>query len=282
MSACTHIKPIYSASVIIHSESASGRDASTDSTTEVDPVNSAPNDFVPQQQGMDEETQNKSYDHLSTGTDLNVLVDKTQSVSEGLETVLTKSNKGKGANTISQQIEEASSYEASQTIRLEDLSKLVHNVKADFMDLDSPEDDPIIVVDESEEDDEEDKDEKIHATSNIESGDTSVPKPPSPRQDEAEVALFSAKPSFPDLPQLNELLVKSLHSEFSKILSAHNFSSSLPTELKDLSSNVVDTNGIGKQAFYVKFSCEGYLEDAAEINNMDYAYFTPFASMFQR
>ncbi|GJS54084.1 hypothetical protein Tco_0627446 [Tanacetum coccineum] len=36
--------------------------------------------------------------------------------------------------------------------------------------------------------------------------------------------------------QLNELLIKSLTAEFSKIVSAHDFSSSLPTELKDLPS----------------------------------------------
>ncbi|GJW43908.1 hypothetical protein Tco_0072707 [Tanacetum coccineum] len=102
-------KPIYSASFIIHSESALGRDASADSTAEADPGNSAPYDSLPQQQ-------------------------------------------------------------------------------------DSLEDDPNIVVDESEEDDEE-----VHATSNVETEDTSAPKPPSPRQAEAEVALLSAKPSFPNV-----------------------------------------------------------------------------------
>ncbi|GJZ57932.1 hypothetical protein Tco_0613426 [Tanacetum coccineum] len=44
--------------------------------------------------------------------------------------------------------------------------------QVDFMDLDSLEDDPNIVVDESEEDDEE-----VHATSNVETEDTSAPKP---------------------------------------------------------------------------------------------------------
>ncbi|GJX44409.1 hypothetical protein Tco_0261085 [Tanacetum coccineum] len=138
-----------------------------DSIAEADPKNSNLNDCVPQKQGMDERTQNKSYDHLSADTDLN--------------------------------IKEASSNEASQMIKLEDLSKLVHNVKADFMELDSPEDDPIIVVAE-------------------------IPKPPSPRfiqlqeltnqvlilqsqkykmenekrQAKAEVTLLSAKPSFLD------------------------------------------------------------------------------------
>nr|GEU30974.1 hypothetical protein [Tanacetum cinerariifolium] len=156
---------IYVASVIIHSESASGRDASAYSIAEADPENSTPNDFVPQQQGMDEGTQNKSYDHLSGGTDPNVLVGKTQSVSEGLET-------------------------------------------ADFMDLESPEDDPIIVVDQSEKDGEEDKMKKF---------------------------------MLPQLLKMKTLQFPNLH---------------LP----------VDTNGIGKQAFYVEVSCEGCLEDAAEIN----------------
>nr|GEW60960.1 hypothetical protein [Tanacetum cinerariifolium] len=122
MSGCTHIKPIYLASILIHFESASTRDASADSIAEADPGNSVPNDF------------------------------------------------------------------------------------ADLMDLDSPEDDPIIVVVKSEEDEEEDKYEEIHATSNIETKDTSTPKAPSLRQAEAEVKLLSAKPSFPDVVQLNELL----------------------------------------------------------------------------
>nr|GEY47460.1 hypothetical protein [Tanacetum cinerariifolium] len=33
-------------------------------------------------------------------------------------------------------------------------------------------------------------------------------------------------------------------------------------------------------SIYVDVSCEGYLEDAVEINSMDNAYYTPFASMF--
>ncbi|GJT23638.1 hypothetical protein Tco_0893575 [Tanacetum coccineum] len=54
-------------------------------------------------------------------------------------------------------------------------------VFTNFMDLDSPEDDPIIVVDESEGDDEVDKDEGIHSTSNFETEDASASKPSSPR-----------------------------------------------------------------------------------------------------
>ncbi|GJR00371.1 hypothetical protein Tco_0523355 [Tanacetum coccineum] len=50
MSAFNLNEPIYLASFIIHSESASGNDASAISTAEVDPGKSTPNDFVPQQQ----------------------------------------------------------------------------------------------------------------------------------------------------------------------------------------------------------------------------------------
>ncbi|GJY48550.1 hypothetical protein Tco_0438506 [Tanacetum coccineum] len=140
------------------------------------------------------------------------------------------------------------------------MAKLVTNVKDDFMDLDSPKDDPIIVVEESEVDDEVDKDEGIHSTSNVETEDTSASKPPSYRsiqlqeltnqvlilqsqkhkleheknKAKTKVALLTAQPSFRNVEQLNELLVKSLHTEFSKTLFAHDFSSSLPTELKEL------------------------------------------------
>nr|GEX80287.1 hypothetical protein [Tanacetum cinerariifolium] len=53
---------------------------------------------------------------------------------------------------------------------------------------------------------------------------------------EAKAALLKAQPSFPNVEELNKLLVKSLQSEFLKMLPAHDFSSSLPTELKDLPS----------------------------------------------
>ncbi|GJU05271.1 hypothetical protein Tco_1121701 [Tanacetum coccineum] len=179
MSAFNLKEPIYSASFIIHSESASGNDASVASTAEVDPGNYAPIDFVPQQQ-----------------------------------------------------------------------------------DLESPKDNPVIVVDDSD----EDEDDEVHATKNVETKDTLVPKSSSHRSSqiqeltnqvlilqsqmhkleakknkaEAEAALLKAQTSFPNMEQLNKLLVKSLKSEFSMILSTYDFSSSLPTELKDLPSKFND------------------------------------------
>ncbi|GKA86818.1 hypothetical protein Tco_0808529 [Tanacetum coccineum] len=136
---------------------------------------------------------------------------------------------------------------------------MVSSVQPSFKDLDSPEDDPIIVVDDSGEDEEADE---VHATTNVETKDTLVLKSSSPRSSqiqeltnqvlilqsqkhkreleknkvEAEADLLKAQPSFPNVGQLNELLVKSLQTKFSKILSAHDFSGLLPTKLKDIPS----------------------------------------------
>ncbi|GJW75499.1 retrovirus-related pol polyprotein from transposon TNT 1-94 [Tanacetum coccineum] len=155
-------EPIFLASFIIHSESALGYDALADSTAKADHGLFAPNDSIPQQQGMDEETKNTSFNHIFAGTNPHVLADQTQSVSEGLETVLTQPITGKGSSSIARQVEED---KASRTIKMEDLAKMVQNIQPSFKYLDSPEDDPIIVVD-SDEDEEADKDE-LHATLNI-------------------------------------------------------------------------------------------------------------------
>nr|GEW88886.1 hypothetical protein [Tanacetum cinerariifolium] len=163
---------IYSTSFIIHSESASGNDASAISTAKADLGIFAPIDFIPQH--MNEGTKNNSYDHLLTGTDPYILTEKTKSVSDGLETVLTtpKTGRSNSAKT-SEEIKFGA-------IKLEDLAKLVPNVKVDFKDPNTIEDDPIIVVDDSEED-EEDKNKEIHFTTNDETEDISASTPPSPR-----------------------------------------------------------------------------------------------------
>nr|GEU89188.1 zf-CCHC domain-containing protein/DUF4219 domain-containing protein/UBN2 domain-containing protein [Tanacetum cinerariifolium] len=207
----------------------------TNFTAEADPGLSAPNDSIPPQQ------------------------DQTKSVSDGLETVLTQPTIEKGASSTSihgDKEEDSTAIhgdkeEASSTIKLEDLAKLVSQIQPNFKDLDLPEDDPVIIVEESDEDE-----------PNAKTKDTSVPRSLSSRYSqikeltnqvlilqskkhkleieknkaEAEAALLKAQPSFLNVEQLNELLVKSLQTEFSKILSSHNFSSSLPTELKDLPS----------------------------------------------
>ncbi|GKC93213.1 hypothetical protein Tco_1158655 [Tanacetum coccineum] len=75
-------------------------------------------------------------------------------------------------------------------------------MKANFMDLDSQEDDSIIVVDESEE--EEDAEEVHSQKRKLE-----LEK----NKSEAKVTLLSAQSSFLNVAQLTELLVKSLEPE---------------------------------------------------------------------
>ncbi|GJX32807.1 hypothetical protein Tco_0242662 [Tanacetum coccineum] len=155
-------KTIYLASTILHSESASRHDASANSTSEVDPEKSAPHDSISQQQGMDKGTQNYSIDHIIAVLDLNIPVEKTKFTSERLEIVLTKPTTGKGANYIEKEIEYvedefntssdlSSSDDTKREIKLEDLSKLVPNLDVDFIDLDSPENEQQIIVEDKEE-----------------------------------------------------------------------------------------------------------------------------------
>ncbi|GJX19566.1 hypothetical protein Tco_0222243 [Tanacetum coccineum] len=225
MSAFNLNKPIYSTSFIIHSES-HRNDASTVSTADAITVNLAPM-ILYLNTRYHEGTKNTSCDHLFSGTDPYVLADQTKSVSEGLKTVLTQPITGKGASSVARKIKE----ETSSSIKLEDLAKLVSHVQPSFKDLDSPEDDPVIVVD-----------------------DTIKMK-----------SIPPAQPSFPNVEQLNELLVKSLKIEFSNILSVHDFSSSLPTELKDLPSKfnklTKEVKGSKKQVHELEIELPGDLKE---------------------
>ncbi|GJT82279.1 retrovirus-related pol polyprotein from transposon TNT 1-94 [Tanacetum coccineum] len=56
----------------------------------------------------------------------------------------------------------------------------------------------------------------------------------------AKVASLKARPSFPDINQLTNLLVTSLNPELSKLLASHNFASCLLTELKELPSKFTE------------------------------------------
>ncbi|GJV46160.1 hypothetical protein Tco_1430696 [Tanacetum coccineum] len=160
-------------------------------------------------------------------TGLHVLADQTKSVSEGLEIVLTQPLIGKGASLT--------------WIHLND---------------------PIIVVDDNDEDEEADK---VHDTANVETEDTSHKLEVEKNKAEAKVAILKAQPSFPIVGWLNELLIKSLQTKFLKILSAHDFSSSLPTELKDLPSKfnelAKEGKGLKKQVHELDIKLPGYLKE---------------------
>ncbi|GJW30136.1 retrovirus-related pol polyprotein from transposon TNT 1-94 [Tanacetum coccineum] len=105
-----------------HPQLSSGHDALADSTTEVDPRLSAPNDSIPSQQ------------------------DQTKFAGDGLKT----------AHTDSSINEESRADEISKKIKLEDLLDILKDTRSNFFTPDSPQDEPIIISYESEE---EEKDE---------------------------------------------------------------------------------------------------------------------------
>ncbi|GJS11925.1 hypothetical protein Tco_0368721 [Tanacetum coccineum] len=114
--------------------------------------------------------------------------------------------------------------ETSTTIKLEDLAKLVSHVQPSFKDLDSPEDDPVIVVGDSD----EDEDDEVHATKNVETKDTLVPKSLSP---------ISLPTELKDLPsKLNKLTgeVKGLKKK------VHELEIELPGDLKEIPTKLDD------------------------------------------
>nr|GEY88324.1 hypothetical protein [Tanacetum cinerariifolium] len=247
------------ASFIIHSKSASRYDASANSTTEVDPELYVPNDSISPQQGMDEGTKNTLFDHISARNNLHVLANQPQSISKGLETILTQPIIGKRASSIARQAEEEKAY---RIIKLDDLAKLVSHVQPSFKNLYLPKDDLIIVVDDINDDEKADKDE-VHPTTNVETKDASHKM--ELEKNKAEGALLKAQPSFPNVRQLNELLVKSLQTKFSKILSACDFSNSLPTKMKDLLSNfnelTEEVKGLKKQVHELEIELPGDLKE---------------------
>nr|GEU49946.1 hypothetical protein [Tanacetum cinerariifolium] len=145
---------------------------------------------------------------------------------------------------------------------LEDLAKLVPNVQSSFKDLNLPKDDTIIAVDDSDEDEDAKKDESVPKSSCLGSSQIQeitnqvlileYQKHKVELEKKNGKAALKAQPFFPNMGQLNKLLVKSLQTEFLNILSAHDFSNSLPTKLKELPFNfnelTKELKGLKKQA----------------------------------
>nr|GEV15954.1 hypothetical protein [Tanacetum cinerariifolium] len=171
----------------------SGNDASAVSIAEADPGNSAPN--------------------------------QTIYVSEGLETVLIQPITEKKVSSVAIQIKE----ETSSTIKLEDLAKLLSHVQPIFKDSDSPENDPVIVVDDSNEGEEY----EVHATENVKTKDTSIPKSSSPSSLPTELK---------DLPsKFNEFTkeIKGLKKQVHKLeIELPGDLKEIPTKLEKVTKNV--------------------------------------------
>ncbi|GJR29420.1 hypothetical protein Tco_1105652 [Tanacetum coccineum] len=126
-------------------------------------------------------SEERAYPQLSSGCDASAdatAKDQTQSVSEGLETVLTQPTTGKGASSIARQVEEE---ESSRTFKLDDLAKLV----------------------------DEDKEDEVHTTINTEIEDTSAPKSSSPSLLPTELKDLPSK--FNELTEKVKGLKKQVH-----------------------------------------------------------------------
>ncbi|GJR48898.1 reverse transcriptase domain-containing protein [Tanacetum coccineum] len=106
-------------------------------------------------------------------------------------------------------------------------SESVKDMDVDFMDLDSSEDDKPIIVQDEEEEEEVRAEEKLEK----EKADT-----------KAEAALLKAQLSFSNVEQLTRLLVQSLKPKLIKLLTDHDFSATIPNELKELPSKISDIN----------------------------------------
>ncbi|GKA05449.1 hypothetical protein Tco_0684569 [Tanacetum coccineum] len=121
--------------------------------------------------------------------------DKTKSARDGLKTAYTNS----GTN------EESRADDISKKIKLEDLSEFLKDTRSAFFTPDSPQDEPIIVTDESEEEDADE--EETHDTSQDMPEDTSIPPPLSPKSAKiqelmARVQLLKCQPAYYSLAPL--------------------------------------------------------------------------------
>ncbi|GJV97494.1 hypothetical protein Tco_1549071 [Tanacetum coccineum] len=122
----------------------------------------------------------------------------------------------------------------SRKVKLEDLSDILKDTRSAFFTPDSLLDEPIIISEESEEEEEVVKDKDTEDTSKEELKQAKA---------EAEVASMKAKPSYPDITQLTEILVTSLKLELSKLLTSHDFTRFLIAVLKKLPSKITELSG---------------------------------------
>ncbi|GJX46681.1 hypothetical protein Tco_0271871 [Tanacetum coccineum] len=164
-----------------------------------------------------------AYPQLNSGTNPSILVDQTKSAKDGLKTAHIDSSINK----------ESRADDISNKIKLQDLSNLLKDTRSAIFTPYSPQDEPIIVSDESEEEEELTKDKDTHASFHDVPEDTSILHPPSPKLTQIQELMA----------QLTDLLVTSLKPEFSKLLASHDFASGLPNALKELPSKFTDTSG---------------------------------------
>ncbi|GJQ96944.1 hypothetical protein Tco_0008083 [Tanacetum coccineum] len=132
-----------------------------------------------------------TYDHIIAGSNPSVLVDKTKSARDGLKTAHTTSGENKTSRA----------DDISRKVKPKDLSDILKDTRSAFFTPDSPIDEPIIVLNESEEDEEVAKDKDTEDTS-FQKEELEQAKVKA----EAEVAsMKSQRPSYSNINQLTKL-----------------------------------------------------------------------------
>ncbi|GJZ23003.1 hypothetical protein Tco_0560462 [Tanacetum coccineum] len=171
-----------------------------------------------------EPTSNK----LMVGTNLSVLVHKTKSARDGLETTYTKTETKKELATEymfgSDTETDAPVSSDDEEIKTEDLTELVQKTATSSIELDSPEDDQQIQVSSEDE-----------AAMNIETEDNLSQKTKLKEETEdakVEPAYLKAQPSYPNVQQLTKLLVSSFQPELVKLIKSRDLNQLIHAELK--------------------------------------------------
>ncbi|GJZ49146.1 hypothetical protein Tco_0603336 [Tanacetum coccineum] len=158
-------------------------------------------------------------------TNLKILCLQNKSDRDGLGILQTEPDTKKESRTINWLETESDEdvQSSDDEIKLEDLTELVKGKNVEAMDLDSLKDDTRLLISSDNTVDIQEESQKF----NLE-------------KEQAEATLFKAQPSYPNAQQLIELLVKSLKPEL--LLTDQDFSTSILTELKELSSKVNEIN----------------------------------------
>ncbi|GJV40693.1 reverse transcriptase domain-containing protein [Tanacetum coccineum] len=191
-----------------------------------------------------------AHPQLSSGSNPSVLVDKTKSARDGLKTAHTES----GSN------EESRADDLSKKIKLEDLSEFLKDTRSAFFTPDSPQDEPIIVIDESEEEeaDKGDTHDTSHEVQLLQSQKDELEQQKA--KAEAKIASLKARPYYPDINQLTDLLAKQLlHLLGGGEKNTKDADTNLKDELVDLLGKNVVTQYYTKKLLFDKY-CDKMLK----------------------
>ncbi|GJW86410.1 hypothetical protein Tco_0161750 [Tanacetum coccineum] len=166
---------------------------------------------------------------------------EAQQAAGGLTSLGATSEDGAHPQLISDSIAEADPKLSAPNDSIPSQQDLLKDTRSAFFTLDSPQDEPIIVLAESEEEEEVSKDKDTYASSHdvLEKDELEQQK----AKAEAEVTSLKARPSYLDINQLTNLLVTSLKPKFSKLLASHDFASCLLNALKELPSKFTELSG---------------------------------------